>query len=87
MQKCGRNSLGREDGQCEGPEAGTCLAENSKHSQLGQTDPWGEQQKMRCQRQWRQPLQDILNHSEAPRALFLRTEEPLQSFEQESDLM
>lgn len=32
MQKCGRNSLGREDGQCEGPEAGTCLAENSKHS-------------------------------------------------------
>lgn len=31
MQKCGRNILGREDGQCEGPEAGTCLAEKSKH--------------------------------------------------------
>lgn len=38
MQKCGRNSLGREDGQCEGPEAGTYLAENSKHSPAAGAD-------------------------------------------------
>ena len=38
MQKCGRNILGREDGQCEGPEAGTCLAEKSKHSPAAGAD-------------------------------------------------
>lgn len=30
MQKCERNLLGREDGQCKGPEGGACLAENNK---------------------------------------------------------
>lgn len=32
MKKCGKNILGREDGQCKGPEAGVCLAESSKHA-------------------------------------------------------
>lgn len=32
MKKCGKNILGREDGQCKGPEAEACLAGNSERA-------------------------------------------------------
>ena len=74
MQKCGRNILGREMASVEVlRQECVWLKRANVPLQLGQTDPCGGQQKRRCQRQWRQSLQDILNHSEGFGLYFLRT--------------